>query len=199
MTYSTEAERIANKKASNSKYKKTPKGKACNVRYLKTPKGKAYLVRQEERRKLPENIKKRSEYAAKPERRKKIKKNMEKPVKQINSIWQNMKSLSSPKNRNRPFTITEKWVMNLWITTVRCPCGVLLSLIPGTDSDIKGEINPNKFTLDEIIPHLGCVEGNIQALCWKCNEIKSNYYGEDFFNFCVAVATKKIKVGVVVE
>jgi len=45
-------------------------------------------------------------------------------------------------------------------------------------------------SVDRIDPDKGYVEGNVQWVCWRVNDSKSNMKNEDFINMCAAIAAQ---------
>lgn len=48
-------------------------------------------------------------------------------------------------------------------------------------------------SLDRINPEKGYIQGNVQWICWRVNDAKSNMTDEDFVNMCTAIASKFIE------
>lgn len=111
----------------------------------------------------------------------------QKPQTQIKIILKTCK-LNDKKN-NHECNITEDYITKLWKNNPHCPCGVLLSLKHGS----LNMPNPNKFTLDRIDYKLGHILGNVQVLCWTCNDIKRYFAANQLIPFAKAILNGKIK------
>lgn len=71
------------------------------------------------------------------------------------------------KRQNIPFTITFEEL----IQPTHCPVfGIEL------DYEWSGEYrrNPNKATIDKVVPELGYVPGNVFVISWRANKLKCN-------------------------
>ena len=56
-----------------------------------------------------------------------------------------------------------------------CPVlGVKLNYACSTGTDGKQQRDPNKASIDKVIPELGYIPGNVFVISWRANKLKSN-------------------------
>jgi hypothetical protein len=75
------------------------------------------------------------------------------------------------KKKGIPFEIT----FDTLEKPTHCPVlGVLLNYGCSTGVDGKLKMDPNKASIDKLIPELGYVPGNVFVISWRANKLKSN-------------------------
>jgi hypothetical protein len=54
----------------------------------------------------------------------------------------------------------------------------------------SGQCNPNSCTIDRIDSHFGYIEGNIQLLTWRINDLKNKFTQEELIDICRKISLK---------
>ncbi len=102
-------------------------------------------------------------------------------------LWERIKS--NAKKRNLEFTITKKYILDVFIgQSKKCAItGVELKL-PVRKEDNKSE---NLASLDRIDNTKGYVEGNVRWLLWKVNRMKWDMTDDELYNICDLIIRNK--------
>lgn len=89
----------------------------------------------------------------------------------------------SAERRKFEFTLSIKDFLILWNNCNGKCCLCDIDLIPPKIKTNKSNIG----SLDRIDSNKGYTIDNCQWLCWKCNDLKSNWNQEEFLNHCVKI------------
>lgn len=90
-------------------------------------------------------------------------------------------------NYKIPFTISKEFLLQLW-DKQKSLCAI--SNIPMTYKHCSGRVSTN-VSIDQINPHLGYTEGNVQLVCMAVNQMKSDLSLEELYMFCESILKNK--------
>ena len=90
------------------------------------------------------------------------------------------------KDRGLDYNLTLSYLISIWEEQEgRCK-------LSGAELGYTGT-GWSAASLDRIDPDIGYIEGNVQWVCWRINDAKSNMTNQDFINMCTAIAATFIE------